>query len=85
VKTTAHYTMGDAMDIALLTGQRLADVLKFRRADIRDGALWIVQNKTGVRISTGLQANSQRLSTEFSTAPARPSALIWFRMRTASR
>ncbi|MBL0423466.1 tyrosine-type recombinase/integrase [Ramlibacter sp. AW1] len=38
------------MDLALLTGQRPADVLKLRRTDIRDGALWIVQNKTGARL-----------------------------------
>ena len=25
-------------------------VLKLKRADIRDGALWIVQNKTGARL-----------------------------------
>jgi len=33
------YTPQDAMDPALLTGQRPADVLKLTRADIRDGAL----------------------------------------------
>lgn len=38
------------MDLALLTGQRRADVLKLKRTDIRDGALWIVQNKTGQRL-----------------------------------
>ena len=38
------------MDLALLTGQRPADVLKLQRTDIRDGALWIVQNKTGARL-----------------------------------
>ena len=38
------------MDLALLTGQRPADVLKLKRTDIRDGALWIVQNKTGQRL-----------------------------------
>lgn len=42
-------TMRDAMDMALLTGQRPADVLKIQRADIHDGALWIVQNKTGAK------------------------------------
>jgi len=42
-------TVRDAMDMALLTGQRPADVLKIQRADIRDGALWIVQNKTGAK------------------------------------
>jgi integrase len=50
VKAHAHHTVADAMDLALLTGQRPADVLKFRRTDIRDGALWIVQNKTGARL-----------------------------------
>jgi len=50
VKTHAHYTVVDAMDVALLTGQRPADVLKIKRGDIRDGVLWIVQNKTGARL-----------------------------------
>lgn len=46
VREAAHPTVRDAMDLALLTGQRPADVLKIKREDIRDGALWIVQNKT---------------------------------------
>ena len=50
VKAHAHFTVVDAMDLALLTGQRPADVLKLKRTDIRDGALWIVQNKTGARL-----------------------------------
>jgi integrase len=50
VKANAHFTVIDAMDLALLTGQRPADVLKVRSADIRDGALWITQNKTGARL-----------------------------------
>ena len=50
VKAHAHFTVIDAMDLALLTGQRPADVLKLKSTDIRDGALWIVQNKTGRRL-----------------------------------
>ena len=50
VKAQAHFTVIDAMDLALLTGQRPADVLKLKRTDIRDGALWIIQNKTGQRL-----------------------------------
>jgi integrase len=50
VKAHAHFTVIDAMDLALLTGQRPADVLKLKRTDIRDGALWIIQNKTGARL-----------------------------------
>lgn len=45
-----HYTVQDAMDLAYLTGQRPADVLKLNRADIKDGALWITQNKTGKKL-----------------------------------
>lgn len=45
----ADQTTRDAMDLALLTGQRPADVLKIERTDIRDGALWIVQDKTGAK------------------------------------
>ena len=37
------------MDVALLTGQRPADVLKTRHDDIRDGALFVTQNKTGAK------------------------------------
>ncbi|MFZ4289002.1 tyrosine-type recombinase/integrase [Variovorax sp. HJSM1_2] len=51
VKAHAHFTVVDAMDLALLTGQRPADVLKLKRADIRDGALWVVQNKTAARLA----------------------------------
>lgn len=46
VREQAHPTVQDAMDLALLTGQRPADVLKIRRADLRDGVLFIEQNKT---------------------------------------
>src|SRR5437762_11269331 len=34
------------MDLAYLTGQRPADVLKMRLPDIRDGFLWLSQGKT---------------------------------------
>lgn len=49
VRDQADPTVRDAMDLALLTGQRPADVLKILRADIRDGALFIAQNKTGAK------------------------------------
>jgi integrase len=49
VRAKADPTLQDAMDLALLTGQRPADVLKIMRADIRDGALFVAQNKTGAK------------------------------------
>ncbi|WP_310738440.1 tyrosine-type recombinase/integrase [Ideonella alba] len=45
----ANQTLRNAMDLTLLTGQRPADVLKMRRDDIRDGTLWVTQNKTGTK------------------------------------
>lgn len=46
----AHYTVQDAMDLAYLTGQRPADLLKLNRSDIQEGALLITQNKTGKKL-----------------------------------
>lgn len=40
----------DAMDLAILTGQRPGDLLKARRQDIIDGVLWFTQIKTGHRM-----------------------------------
>ena len=61
----AHYTVQDAMDLAHLTGQRPADLLKINRGDIRDGLLWFTQNKTGqklrVRIVGELEALIERI------------------------
>lgn len=36
----------DAIELAFYTGQRPSDVLKIMRSDVRDGALWVRQNKT---------------------------------------
>lgn len=51
----ADQTLRDAMDIALLTGQRPADVLKIKRADLRDGALFVAQNKTGAKQAIAIE------------------------------
>ena len=45
-----HPTVQDAMDLALFTGQRTADVLKIRTADIADGVINVAQNKTGKKL-----------------------------------
>jgi integrase len=46
----ADWPTRDAMDLAYLTGQRPADVLKMRLPDIRDGFLWLTQGKTRKRL-----------------------------------
>lgn len=46
----AEPALQDALDLAYLTGQRPADVLKMSRADVRDGEMTVVQNKTGAKL-----------------------------------
>lgn len=50
-----------------------ADVLKIKRTDIRDGALWIVQNKTGARL--GIEITGE-LATVIDRSTARPRQAI---------
>jgi integrase len=61
----AHPTLQDAMDLALCTGQRPADLLKILTSDIVDGNLQIAQNKTGkklrIRIEGGLKLVLDRI------------------------
>jgi integrase len=68
VHDAAEPALRDALDLAYLTGQRPADVLKLTRADVKDGALWLRQNKTGskLRISVvgELAALLERVSTK---------------------
>ena len=59
------------MDLALLTGQRPADVIKLKRTDIRDGALWIVQNKTGARLGIEVTGELAAVIARISERPRR--------------
>lgn len=61
VRDQAHYTVQDAMDLAYLTGQRPADLLKLNRSDIRDGMLWFRQNKTGKKLRVVIEGELQNL------------------------
>lgn len=49
-----------ATHLLLYTGQRIGDVMKMRWTDIRDGAVWLKQQKTGkelrIPLFSGLQA-----------------------------
>lgn len=50
----------DAMDLAYLTGQRPADVLKMRFADIQGDAIVVQQNKTSKKLRILLEENGVR-------------------------
>lgn len=47
VRAQAPAWLADLMDLLLITGQRVSDILQARLSDIRDGELWIRQGKTG--------------------------------------
>lgn len=49
------------MDMAYLTGQRPANLLKFNKSDIRNGELCLVQNKTGKIMRIAIEGEPQDL------------------------
>lgn len=51
----------NAMDLAYLTGQRPADVLKATVMDVQDGCLRVTQGKTGAKIRITLEGRLGRL------------------------
>lgn len=55
VYDVAEVPLKDAIDLAYLTGQRPADVLKLSLDDVDDGALTVVQNKTGKRLRVAVE------------------------------
>ncbi|MFZ6747259.1 tyrosine-type recombinase/integrase [Undibacterium sp. JH2W] len=51
----AEVPLQNALDLAYLTGQRPADVLKLKRSDVKDGALWIRQNKGSAKLRINIE------------------------------
>ncbi|MFZ6675248.1 tyrosine-type recombinase/integrase [Undibacterium sp. Xuan67W] len=65
----AHPTVQDAMDLALCTGQRPADVLKFNVNDIFDGSLNLTQNKTGKKLRIAIEGELAQVITRIMAKP----------------
>jgi integrase len=68
----ADQSVKDAMDLAHLAGQRPADCLKMREQDVRDGALWVSQGKTGTKVRIAIVG---KLKTVIDRIMARKKAL----------
>ena len=66
----ADWPTRDAMDLAYLTGQRPADVLKMRLPDIRDGFLWLTQGKTRKKLRMAIAGELAALGLMRRPAPA---------------
>ena len=54
IADTSHRYMGNAMLLALVTGQRLGDISRMKFSDIWDDHLHVVQEKTGSKIAIPL-------------------------------
>ena len=65
----AHPTVQDAMDLALCTGQRPADVLKFNVTDIVDGSLRLTQNKTGKKLRIAIEGELEEVIARIMAKP----------------
>ncbi|WP_413212614.1 tyrosine-type recombinase/integrase [Paraburkholderia kururiensis] len=76
----ADVPLRDAMDLAYLTGQRPADVLKMDERDVHDGVVAVKQNKTGARLRIevigALAALMDRLAARKATHAVRSTRLI---------
>ena len=57
VYAKTYHKLRDAMDLALLTGQRPADVLAMRYTDINDGFLLVTQEKTSRKLRIQVESN----------------------------
>jgi integrase len=51
----------DAMDLTYLVGQRKADALKVSYTDLKDGAVWVQQNKTGAKLRIAIEGELEQL------------------------
>lgn len=69
VRKNAIQPVQDAMDIALLTGQRPADVFKMRWSDIKDGILHIHQNKTGQKVQILIEGELKKILSNIRKRP----------------
>jgi integrase len=80
VYSKASQPLRDAMDMAYLTGQRPSDVLKMTDHDIQDGAITVIQNKTGaklrINIEDELEILIRRISDRKATYKVRSFSLI---------
>lgn len=57
----ADVCLRDAMDLAYLTGQRPADVLRLSEMDVRDGRVHLRQGKTGAKLRIEVSEELERI------------------------
>ncbi|PHM51486.1 site-specific integrase [Xenorhabdus sp. KK7.4] len=66
-----HKYMGNAMLLAIVTGQRLGDISEMKFSDVWDDHLHVSQEKTGVRLAIPLALRCNALNTSLREVVAR--------------
>jgi hypothetical protein len=61
VHVAADAWLQDLMDLAYLVGQRPTDSLKIGRANVKEGAVWVEQNKTGTKLRVAIEGQLEVL------------------------
>lgn len=61
VWAAAEEPLKDALDLAYLTGQRPGDVFKMLHSDIKDGAIWVKQGKTGAKVRVSVVGDLKKV------------------------
>ncbi len=57
-----HPWVARSMELALVTGQRREDIRSMGHRDVRDGKLWVVQQKTGAHVCIPLDLRLQAVN-----------------------
>lgn len=63
------------LELAYRTGQRPGDVLRMMRSDVRDGALWVSQRKTGAKVRIVVAGPLEALLERLRALPATVASL----------
>lgn len=72
----ADQPLADFLELAYRTGADASVVLKFTRADVKDGALWVRRTKTGARIRIDVVGPLQALLERIEARPVKTIFLI---------
>lgn len=72
----ADAVLAGFLELCYLTAQRPSDVLKMRRADVQDGALWVQQAKTGAKVRIEVMGPLEALLARLSAGPVASVFLI---------
>lgn len=71
----ADPTLAGFLELAYRTGQRPGDVLRMMRSDVRDGALWVSQRKTGAKVRIAVSGPLEALLERLRGLPTRVASL----------